>query len=99
MELDWGNVPAWIGSILTGSSILIAALTYRRSVEDRERAQAAKVTAWVDIGAEKIFLRNSSDSAVRARVFFEDLPNGQSEVATTELQLGPRMRASNSMPS
>jgi hypothetical protein len=44
--LDWGNVPAWIGTIVTSVSVTVAALTYRRSVLDKERAQASSVAAW-----------------------------------------------------
>lgn len=40
---DWGNVPAWTGSILTSGSLLVAASAYRRNVRDRDSEQAAKV--------------------------------------------------------
>src|SRR3954467_9280139 len=46
-DLDWGNVPTWIGTIVTSSSFTVAALTYRRNVLDKERAQASSVAAWV----------------------------------------------------
>ncbi|TQN43860.1 hypothetical protein FHU33_3328 [Blastococcus colisei] len=47
LGLDWGNVPTWIGTIVTSSFFTVAALSYRRSVLDRERAQASTVAAWI----------------------------------------------------
>ncbi|SDM01278.1 hypothetical protein SAMN05660642_01328 [Geodermatophilus siccatus] len=47
LGLDWGNVPTWIGTIVTSSSFTVAALSYRRSVLDKERAQASSIAAWV----------------------------------------------------
>ncbi len=66
LALDWGSVPAWLGSILTGSSLVIAALAYRRSVLDKEREQAAKITAWFELTERGpiVRLRNSSDGAI-----------------------------------
>jgi hypothetical protein len=105
MGLDWGSVPAWVGSILTGSSILIASLTYRRSVQDRRdeqlnraRAQAAKVSAWVNRGDIKVFLQNANDTAVKARVFFEERLDDE-ESAYLEEHVGPNQRKSSRTPS
>jgi hypothetical protein len=87
--VDWGNVPAWVSSILTGSSLLIAAFSYRRSVLDKERDQASKVAAWISIAdaddSKKRVLRisNSSDASVYAitaklhqgpEIYVEELP-------------------------
>src|SRR4051812_18140980 len=47
LGLDWGNVPTWIGTVVTSSSFTIAALSYRRSVLDRERDQARNIAAWI----------------------------------------------------
>jgi hypothetical protein len=47
LGLDWGDVPTWIGSIVTSTSVAVAALSYRRSVLEKERGQASLVTAWV----------------------------------------------------
>jgi hypothetical protein len=95
MGLNWGDVPAWVGSILTGSSILIASLTYRRSVRDRraeqldrERAQVAMVSTWLEQGA-RLTVANASNSAVKLRVIFEDRLSGKPEIAYDELQIGP----------
>jgi hypothetical protein len=48
MRLQWGDIPSGIGAILTGISLLIAALTYRRSVRNKEMAQAELVTSWIN---------------------------------------------------
>ncbi len=47
-ELRWGDVPTWVGSILTGAAFLIAAFAYRKSVRDSQRDQAKAVTVWVE---------------------------------------------------
>jgi hypothetical protein len=63
---DWGSVPAWIST----GSFFIAAVAYYRSVLDKQREQASKVSAWVGIISEndkrKRVLRiiNTSDVAV-----------------------------------
>ena len=105
MKLDWGNVPAWVGSILTGSSILIASLTYRRSVRDKreerlnqEREQASKVSAWIDQSQWRVFLQNANDAAVKARVYFED-PSQDWIAAYDEKSLGPDERFMAIMPT
>ncbi len=74
---DWGNVPSWIGSVLTSTSLLIAAVSYRRSVKDkareqwdREREQAGKVSAWV-ISSRRALIRNGNDVAVAIQAFFD----------------------------
>jgi hypothetical protein len=102
-QLDWGTVPAWVGAVLTGSSLLIASLSYRRSVEERreerlsqERAQAVKVSAWFDRESRQVFLQNASDAAVNVRVFFEkQLINGRLSVTSSEVTLGPDQRISS----
>src|SRR5580658_3328827 len=48
LGLDWGDVPTWVGSVLTGVALLIAAFTYRKSVSDSQRDQAKAITVWVD---------------------------------------------------
>ena len=54
-DIQWGDVPAWVGAGLTGGALLIAALAYRREIADRHaareaerRAQARLVTVRVD---------------------------------------------------
>ncbi|MCU1607341.1 MAG: hypothetical protein JWP46_3806, partial [Modestobacter sp.] len=68
LGLDWGNVPAWTGSVLTGSSLLIAANTYRRAVQDRVREQASKFAVWIsktpEDGRVQLSFANGSDVPV-----------------------------------
>jgi hypothetical protein len=105
LGLDWGNVPAWVGSVLTGSSILIASLTYRRSVEDkrreqqdRERLQAANVSAWIDLPNGRVYLQNSNDVTIKARIFLEPHIEGQSSVVFQEVPIGPKQKVHNELP-
>jgi hypothetical protein len=70
LGLDWGNVPTWVGTVVTSTSVSIAAISYRRSVHDKERGQASLVGAWVGIEekADKqervIRISNASDAPV-----------------------------------
>jgi hypothetical protein len=96
--LNWGDVPAWVGAILTGSSILIASLTYRRSVRDRraeqldrERAQAALISTWIESDST-LTVANASNAAVAVRVLFENRLNGKPELASQDFQIGPMSR-------
>ncbi|HET8662222.1 MAG TPA: hypothetical protein VFM55_24970 [Micromonosporaceae bacterium] len=75
LGLDWGNVPAWVGSLLTGSSLGLAAFTYfrnsaerRQAREDTERAQAARVSSW-RANARRAIVHNGNDVAVTVQVF------------------------------
>lgn len=87
---DWGNVPSWVGSVLTSSSLGLAAVTYfrtsvdrRRVLDEAERAQAARVSLWWD-NPRRAFVRNSNDVAVTVRAFVPE------QVATSDgLGLGP----------
>lgn len=87
---DWGNVPSWVGSVLTGSSLGIAAVTYwrasgdrRRALDEAERAQAARVSMWW-VNPRKAFVRNGNEVAVTVRAFLPDGP-----VTSDRLGLGP----------
>jgi hypothetical protein len=68
--LDWGNVPGWVGTVVTSTSVTIAALSYRRSVFDRQRQQASFIAAWVGLveqdGKHRRALQvsNGSDASV-----------------------------------
>jgi len=71
LDLNWGDVPTWVGSVATGVALLIAAFAYRKSVSDGERAQALRVTLWVeeDLGdpsgkTRVLHVKNGSDSAI-----------------------------------
>jgi hypothetical protein len=78
LGLDWGNVPSWVGSVLTSFSVGFASITYYRSTNDRrqarddaERTQAARVSLWWE-NPRKALVRNSNDVAVTVQVFVED---------------------------
>jgi hypothetical protein len=66
--VQWGDVPTWAGAMLTGLALLIAAITYRKSVRDSERTQASMVTVWVGVAGEKaaVHVKNGSNAAVYA---------------------------------
>ena len=40
MHLDWGNVPAWAGSVLSGGSLLLGFSIMRNDRKQREREDA-----------------------------------------------------------
>ncbi|MET7478776.1 hypothetical protein ABZT17_31050 [Streptomyces sp. NPDC005648] len=44
---DWGNVPAWVGAVLTSGSLIVASFTFWRSRRDQKREHASKVAAWI----------------------------------------------------
>jgi hypothetical protein len=99
MDLDWGNVPAGTGAVLTGVSLMIAALTYRRSVANAEAQQAESIATWIDNapdGRALIIVRNAStlpvymveiylDDEVRYQRFYLGtiLPESTRELQTT----------------
>lgn len=45
-QVQWGPVSAWVSGLLTGISVMVAALAYRRSVINSESSQADLVAAW-----------------------------------------------------
>jgi hypothetical protein len=67
-SLNWGDVPTWVGSVLTGVALLIAAITYRKSIRESAREQAKSITVWVgeqaaDLSYE-LQIKNGSNSAI-----------------------------------
>lgn len=101
LGLDWGNVPGWVSSALTGSSLLIAAFTYRRSVaergreqDDRERQQASRVSIWT-VNSRKALIRNGNDVAVVVRAFV-DAPS--LFAASDRLAIAPETTRSVTLP-
>jgi hypothetical protein len=99
--LDWGNVPSWVGSVLTGSSLLIAAFSYRHSISertreqaDRERGQAMKVSAWV-VNSRQACVRNGNDVAVMIRAFVTQT----SDAAAQEVSFAPGQTRRLSLPA
>src|SRR5262245_50418814 len=73
--VQWGNVPSWIGSVLTSTSLLMASFSYRHSVAertraqaDRESSQAAKVSTWM-VSGRQARISNANEVAVVIRAF------------------------------
>ncbi|WP_203830963.1 hypothetical protein [Actinoplanes palleronii] len=94
-EWDWGNVPSWVGSLLTGSSLALASFTYsrtsgdrRRVLEESERSQAARVSLWW-INPRKALVRNSNDVAVTVQAFVEGTEDESPAAASEHLGIGP----------
>jgi hypothetical protein len=95
---DWGNVPAWTGSILTSGSLLVAASAYRRSVRDRDGEQAAKVYCTItdedtQPGGERVVRAiNTSDVSVYAITIvlpIQDADSVQGRQKFTSSELSP----------
>ena len=42
LDLDWGNVPSWVGTL----GVFLAILTYRQGAKTKRREQAGLVTVW-----------------------------------------------------
>jgi len=79
--IQWGNVPAWIGSVLTSSSLLIAAFGYRHSVAERTREQAARVSAWM-VSSRQACVRNGNEVALVIRAFIVRPTDAASEAVS-----------------
>jgi hypothetical protein len=47
-KIDWGNVPSWFGSVLTGASLMLGFYILLRDRSKEEREQASKVIAQHD---------------------------------------------------
>lgn len=66
-NLNWGDVPTWIGSVITSVSVLIAAISYRLSILDKQRNQASKIGAWfveVEESSRAACITNVSDAPI-----------------------------------
>lgn len=48
--IDLGDVPTWIGALGTVSAFFIALIIYGRSVRDRRKDQARRVSGWIPGG-------------------------------------------------
>jgi hypothetical protein len=78
--VDWGNVPAWVGSVLSGMSLLLALLILLKDKRRYFRAQASQLNAFllIDTGPGGIVratvqMHNAS-SSVMARPCFVAWP-------------------------
>ncbi|MFD7380053.1 hypothetical protein [Streptomyces mirabilis] len=91
LGLDWGNVPSWCGAVVTSTSASVAALSYRKSVRDKEMDQASKVAAWIGMKEESdrqvfhLLINNSSNAPIyeisvkvsaRTRIILQSLAAG-----------------------
>jgi hypothetical protein len=111
---DWGNVPAWIGSVVTSVSVAVAAISYRRNVAEKISGQASLIAAWIssqmsDDGTVVRSLRvsNGSDTSVYEICIFlsgSDHPHVIPEVPpkstiTPEVTLPPPPPAESGKPA
>lgn len=80
-RVDWGNVPAWVGSLLSGLSVILAISIIWRDRMQRIRSQAAKVVIWEErneSGSSILYLRNTSDMPIfRLRLLIETKNRGK----------------------
>jgi hypothetical protein len=93
LDWDWGNVPSWVGTVFTSTSLGLAAVTYARSSDDRrrqraeaERSQAARVSMWW-INPRRAQVRNSNDVAVTVQAAIS--VGGMWSATSDRLGLGP----------
>lgn len=71
MLIDWGQAPAWIGSLGTTISLGIAASVFTVNMRDRQRSQAAFVSVEpVDQRTAKV--RNRSDAPIHMVIVWWD---------------------------
>ena len=68
-DVDWGNVPAWVGGTLTGASFLLGFSILRRTQKRDERAQAQRVSIFPNFkdSTEGITHRKLSTITIRLR--------------------------------
>jgi hypothetical protein len=59
MVVDWGSVPAWLGLVIGATTAIVAVVNYRRSLADKQREQASRVTSWISV--ERISVERTSD--------------------------------------
>ena len=86
-DIDWGNVPAWAGSILTSGSLALGFSILRRDRQKEEREQASKVGASLKstdgklhhVSSVYIVVSNNSDALVSdCRIFA--IPRSEREI-------------------
>jgi hypothetical protein len=69
---QWGDVPTWIGSLLTGGSLLLAVSILWRDRQAEIRRQAMAVACWADFKNP----RGSLSEHIAAEARGEQLPDG-----------------------
>jgi hypothetical protein len=61
MSVDWGTVPAWVGSVLTGGSFVLGFSILKRDRRKAEEGQARQITGLVN------FVKQGSRERVDSR--------------------------------
>jgi hypothetical protein len=71
-DINWGDVPAWVASLLTGGSLLLGFWILLRDRRNTDRAQIDRFAFWVEGGRPDrhtasilIHVRNSSNLPVK----------------------------------
>jgi hypothetical protein len=54
MAVGLGSVPVWIGTLIGGTTAMVAVFNYRRSVADKEREQASRVASWISVDTKNL---------------------------------------------
>jgi len=60
MSVQWGDVAAWVGAILTSGSVFAAYITLRRTQRQAERRQADHVHVVIEKGTVTIHNRSTA---------------------------------------
>ena len=65
-HLQFGTVPDWVTAISTSLAFLVASVVLYLSINERRKAQASEVAAWLEreVVAVKLVVANSSDLPV-----------------------------------
>ena len=84
--IDWGSVPAWIGSVLTSASVLLALYIILRDKRAERREQASRVTFVSS-------LTYGHNARHRARVVIYVYNYSEAAIYTPWLLIRPRRKA------
>jgi hypothetical protein len=107
--IDWGNAPAWVGSILTSVSVFLAIRLFIGERFKRERAQADMFSVYLEKKYRKhrnkkvyesilVHMYNGSDAPIpRATLYIRTRVN--SAVASVVLQKASSQSLDRSVPS
>ena len=66
-DVSWAMVPVWIGTLTAAVSAIVAALSYRRSVLNAERAQASRVSVWLSDEVKRRLLHREGGTKLELR--------------------------------
>jgi hypothetical protein len=87
MSIDWGNVPAWVATIVTSTSVAVATGSYRRNPYDKEREQASKISCWVTGELSSRLVRGPGEGTTVSWVMPVRVAN-RSDAPVYDLELG-----------